>query len=79
MIWQDDDNLRFAAIVPAAGFSSRIGAFKPLPDLNGTLLIIHTLNSLWAGGAEKICVVTGYRAEEPEAAARSQTLYRRLY
>ncbi|MBR5641788.1 MAG: nucleotidyltransferase family protein [Firmicutes bacterium] len=60
--------MRFVAVVPAAGLSSRMGSFKPLMDLNGKALICRTLNSLRAGGAEKICVVTGHRAEELEAA-----------
>lgn len=69
MIWKTDNNLTYAAVVPAAGLSSRMGAFKPLLDLNGKPLICRTLDSLWAGGAETICVVTGHRAEELEAAA----------
>lgn len=60
--------MKFAAVVPAAGLSSRMGSFKPLLDLNGKPLICRTLDSLRAGGAERIVVVTGHRAEELEAA-----------
>ena len=60
---------KYAAVVPAAGLSSRMGAFKPLLDLGGKPLICRTLDSLRAGGCEEICVVTGYRADELEAAA----------
>ena len=61
--------MKFAAVVPAAGLSSRMGDFKPLLDLNGKPLICRTLDSLHAAGCGKICVVTGHRAEELEAAA----------
>ena len=60
--------MRFAAVVPAAGLSSRMGSFKPLLDLGGKPLICHTLDSLRAGGAERIFVVTGHRAEDLEDA-----------
>ena len=61
--------MKFAAVVPAAGLSSRMGSFKPLLDLNGSPMIIRTLDSLRAAGCGKICVVTGHRAEELESAA----------
>ena len=61
--------MRFAAVVPAAGLSSRMGAFKPLLDLYGEPLICRTISSLRSAGCEMICVVTGYRADKLEAAA----------
>ena len=61
--------MKFAAVVPAAGLSSRMGDFKPLLDLNGKPLICRTLDSLRAAGCGTICVVTGHRADELEAAA----------
>ena len=61
--------MKFAAVVPAAGLSSRMGDFKPLMDLNGKPMICRTLDSLRAAGCGTICVVTGHRAEELEAAA----------
>ena len=61
--------MNFAAVVPAAGLSSRMGNFKPLMDLNGRPLICCTLDSLRSAGCGTICVVTGHRAEELEAAA----------
>ena len=60
---------KYAAVVPAAGLSSRMGAFKPLLDLGGKPLICRTLDSLRAGGCGKIFIVTGHRADELEAAA----------
>ncbi|MBO4881593.1 MAG: nucleotidyltransferase family protein [Firmicutes bacterium] len=64
--------MKFAAVVPAAGLSSRMGVFKPLMDLNGKPMICRTLDSLRAAGCGTICVVTGHRAEELEAAAAAK-------
>ena len=61
--------MKFAAVVPAAGLSSRMGDFKPLLDLNGRPMMIRTLDSLRAAGCKKFCVVTGHRAEDLETAA----------
>ena len=60
--------MKCAAVVPAAGLSSRMGSFKPLLELNGKSMIYRTLDSLRAGGIERIVVVTGHRAEELEEA-----------
>lgn len=60
---------KYTAVVPAAGLSSRMGAFKPLLDLGGKPLICRTLDSLRNAGCGKIFVVTGHRADELEAAA----------
>lgn len=51
--------LRVAGLVAAAGMSSRMGAFKPLLDLDGKPLICRTVDSLLQGGAEQVVVVTG--------------------
>lgn len=53
-----------AAVVAAAGFSSRMGRFKPLlPWRYGTVIEAVTA-SLAEGGASPITVVTGYRGAE---------------
>ena len=53
-----------AAVVPAAGFSSRMGRFKPLlPWRNGTV-IESVVAGLVAGGASPVSVVTGHRGAE---------------
>ncbi|TBW36124.1 HD domain-containing protein [Siculibacillus lacustris] len=51
-----------AAVVLAAGRSSRMGAFKPLLPLAGTTVIGHVVAALRAGGIDEIRVVIGHRA-----------------
>ena len=41
-------------------------AFKPLMPLRGKTLIENTIDSILSTGAQKVVVVTGYRAEELE-------------
>lgn len=41
-------------------------AFKPLMPLRGKTLIENTIDSIFSSGAQKVVVVTGYRAEELE-------------
>ncbi len=52
-----------AAIVLAAGRSSRMGDFKPLLPFDGGTLIGHVVASLRAAGVTRIHVVTGFNAE----------------
>ena len=52
-----------AAIVLAAGRSSRMGDFKPLLPFDGRTLIGHVVASLRAAGVTRIHVVTGFNAE----------------
>ncbi len=55
---------RVAAVVAAAGFSSRMGRFKPLlPWRNGTV-IEAVVAALDGGGASPVYVVTGHRGAE---------------
>ena len=57
---------KIAGIVPCAGLSRRMGAFKPLlPFGNGTI-IRGTVKSLLDAGVSKVIVVAGYRADEIE-------------
>jgi CTP:molybdopterin cytidylyltransferase MocA len=60
------------ALVPAAGFSSRMGAFKPLLDLGGKALIVRTVESLFRGGVLSVTVVLGFRGDELEAVLREE-------
>jgi molybdenum cofactor cytidylyltransferase len=53
-----------AAIILAAGQSSRMGAFKPLLPFGNTTVIEHTIEYLRHGGIETIIVVVGHRAAE---------------
>lgn len=54
------------ALVPAAGFSSRMGAFKPLLPIHGRPMIAWTLDGLFQAGVKKVVVVTGHHREELE-------------
>lgn len=53
-------------LILAAGLSTRMQAFKPLMPLRGKTLIENTIDSVFSSGADRIVVVTGYRAEELE-------------
>ena len=55
---------KVSAIVLAAGFSSRMGEFKPLLPLAGTSTIGRVTVALRQAGVEDVIVVTGYRASE---------------
>ncbi len=61
------NNRKIAGLIVAAGYSTRMGAYKPLLPL-GELTIVETaVNSLRQGGIQDIRVVTGYQAEKIEA------------
>ncbi len=51
--------IKAAGLITAAGMSSRMGAFKPLLDLDGRPLICRTAESLLQGGTTQVVVVTG--------------------
>ncbi len=53
-----------AAIILAAGLSSRMGAFKPLLPFGNKTVIESTIDYLSAAGIETIIVVVGHRARE---------------
>ena len=53
------DRPTVAAIILAAGQSSRMGAFKPLLPFGDTTVIEHTIDYLRRGGIETIIVVVG--------------------
>lgn len=55
------------AVVLAAGYSSRMGAFKPLlPLAEGKTVLDTVLDTAEEAGVRRIIVVTGYRHEEVE-------------
>ncbi|MHB1394889.1 MAG: DVU_1551 family NTP transferase [Clostridia bacterium] len=58
---------RVAALLVAAGMSSRMKAFKPLLEINGKTLIETSIATLRSVGVNEILVVTGYHAAELEA------------
>lgn len=69
---------RFAAVIPAAGLSSRMrvaapplpgDGFKPLLRLGGSTLLEHTARTFREAGVREIIVVAGHRADETLAEA----------
>ncbi len=60
---------KLAAIIPAAGFSSRMGRLKPLLSLGGGTMLSRCVDLFRANDVERIFVVTGNRAKEVGAAA----------
>jgi molybdenum cofactor cytidylyltransferase len=54
---------RIAAVVLAAGLSSRMGSNKLLADFHSQPLIAHTVGRIASAGVETIIVVTGHQAE----------------
>lgn len=55
------------AVIAAAGMSTRMGRFKPLLSIGGSTIICRVIDTLRAGGAEQIVVVTGHQAQRLEA------------
>lgn len=58
-----DDEAPIAAIILAAGRSSRMGAFKPLLPFGGRTVIESVMGGMAEGGASPILVVTGHNSE----------------
>ena len=58
-----DPAAAIVAIVLAAGFSSRMGAFKPLLPFGERTLADHVVTNLRAAGVARIHVVTGFQAD----------------
>ena len=65
---------RIAAVVLAAGLSSRMGSNKLLSDLNGRALIKHTVERLQVAAIDEVIVVTGNQADEVKAALAGHKL-----
>jgi molybdenum cofactor cytidylyltransferase len=64
-------SLAIAAVVLAAGSASRMagsGHHKLLARFDGVPLVRRSVEAALASGADRICVVTGYRADDIEAA-----------
>lgn len=53
----------FAALIPAAGYSSRMGDFKPLLSLPSSLVIEKAVQILLEAGVNDIRVICGYKAD----------------
>jgi len=63
----DGSRDRLLGLIPAAGLSSRMGAFKPLLPFGGGTVIEAAVSSLLEGGAAAVTLVTGHRAAEIES------------
>jgi CTP:molybdopterin cytidylyltransferase MocA len=51
------------AIILAAGYSSRMGVFKPLLDLGGRPIVTRIVETCKQAGIDEVIVVAGYRKE----------------
>jgi len=60
---------RISAVILAAGFSSRMGDFKPLMDLGGMSVLERCVRLFRDAGIARPLVVTGHRAPEVQAEA----------
>ena len=60
---------RVAAIVLAAGRSARMGAFKPLLEVEGRTLLERAVGVFTQAGVRDVVVVVGHRHDEVAAAA----------
>lgn len=60
-----------AAIVLAAGLSSRMDRFKPLARLGDSSVLGQVMATLASAGVEQVLVVTGHRAEEVAGVAEA--------
>lgn len=57
---------RLAGVILAAGLSSRMGAFKPLLEIDGVSMVRRVLGLMQGAGAGPVVVVTGHRRRELE-------------
>lgn len=57
---------QLAAVVLAAGVSSRMGRFKPLLPVDGKTMAQRVVDSMQEAGARPVVVVTGYQGERLE-------------
>ncbi|MCK9174242.1 MAG: NTP transferase domain-containing protein [Desulforhopalus sp.] len=62
--------MKSGAIILAAGFSSRMGDFKPLLQLEGKSLLAHCVDSLTEAGVDRVVVVAGHRGDEVRKEAK---------
>lgn len=61
--------MKYSALILAAGFSSRMGQFKPLLPLGATSVLERVISIFQTAGVEDIRVVTGHRADDIEPVA----------
>jgi len=63
--------MKFGALILAAGYSSRMGEFKPLMTIGGRSLLAHCVDRFTRAGIKDIFLVTGHRANDLNAEAKS--------
>lgn len=63
-------NKRFGAVILAAGFSSRMGAFKPLLTLDDESILSRLVKTAKQAGVQDVVVVTGHNREALEPVLR---------
>lgn len=71
-----------AAVILAAGLSSRMSHFKPLLDLDGRTALERSIRLFYEAGIKDVVVVTGNRSEEVCAEAEAcgaRTVHNSLY
>ena len=64
--------MNYAAIVIAAGLSSRMGEFKPLLEIGGKPALLCLIDTIRDAGIENIIVVTGHEKERIEKALQTK-------
>jgi len=52
---------KIAALIPAAGYSSRMGLFKPLLPIASSLVLEKPIKAFRTAGVEDILVITGHK------------------
>ena len=55
---------KYAAIILSAGYSSRMGEFKPLINLFGTTAVNRCVNLFESCNIKEVYIITGYKSDE---------------
>ena len=74
--------MKISALILSAGYSSRMGKFKPLLPFGKTTVLHRVIGMFQKSGIRDIKVVTGYRGEETAREAErmnAQPLFNSLY
>ena len=66
---------KISAIIPAAGFSERMGKFKPLLKIGNETVLERAIRPFKAVGMKDIRVVTGFRASDLKAVIKRLNIH----
>lgn len=69
-----EKELRYGAVIAAAGVSVRMGKFKPMLRVGGESIIQRIIRMMREAGADPIIVVTGYRRDILEEHLRHENV-----